>query len=73
MCANGMFTYFWFYMLGHNQACHATMLSQGTYCGYCTGGTDFHFYTDNEGWGRAGWGRLYKKKKVVVVEGGGVG
>lgn len=65
-----MFTYFWFYMLGHNQACHATMSSQGTYCGYCTGGTDFHFHTDNEGWGRVGGvGASVQKKK----EGGGGG
>lgn len=37
------------------------MWSQGTYCGYCTGGTDFHFLADNERLG-VGWGCLYKKK-----------
>lgn len=72
MCANGMFACFCAYVLGHSQACHATMWSQGTYCGYCTGGTDFHFLTDNEGLGvRRGLGRGYlypppQKKKSVV-------
>lgn len=64
MCANGVFAYFCSYVLGHSQACHATMWSPGTYCGYCTGGTDFHFLTDNEGLGvRQGRGCLYKKQK----------
>lgn len=59
MCANGVFAYFCAYVLGHSQACYATMWSQGTSCGYCTGGTDFHFLADNEGLGvRQGWGFL---------------
>lgn len=74
-----MFAYFCAYVPGHSQACHATMWSQGTYCGYCTGGTDFHFLTDNEGLGvwlrqqrGVGGGRgcsdVYTKKKKAVVE-----